>query len=683
MGAEDLERLSPRRGPAFPLGATLLDDGVRFVVFTRHATGVTLLVHNEGSAPEPHRIPLDPEIHRTGDLWHVEVAGVGVETRYAYLVDGPFAPRQGHRFAGTVPLIDPYARAVTGADDRDLGVDPPFGIVVGSDFDWGDDRSPRVPRDEMVVYELHVRGLTRRAGVPVDAPGTFEALIERIPYLQSLGVTSVELMPVQEIDCREVDSVDPVSGEALTNYWGYSPLAYFAPRAGYCARQDGVAAIDAFKRMVRALHAAGIEVILDVVFNHTGELDAHGPTFSFRGLDNSIYYHVDEIGDYRDYTGCGNTVNCNHPVVRRFIIDCLRYWVIEMHVDGFRFDLAAVLARDESGRPMTDAPIVRAIAEEPRLRDVKLIAEAWDAAGVYLVGRFGGPRWCEWNGRFRDDVRRFWRGDPGAVPGLATRLAGSSDLYSTRGRRPTNSVNFVTSHDGFTLRDLVSYATKHNLRNGEGDRDGDPHEVSWNHGVEGETDDARIRTVRLRQVKNLLLTLFVSQGIPMLLAGDERHRTQRGNNNAYCQDNEISWMDWRDSPESEALTHFVRALTAFRRAHPALRRRSFFASGDVHWLAPDGAQSWARDARSLGALIDGARVDDGRIDDDLLLLFNAASEPVHWRLPRAINGAAWRVVFDTALAAPEQEDEAGGAVDARGYRVEPRSAAVFIAPRSA
>ncbi len=676
MRDTDLRGLRHRPGAAAPPGATVIDDAVRFVVFSRHATAVTLLLSNDESRGNPHRIPLDPSTHRTGDWWHVEVEGCPVGTHYAWAVDGPDAPSRGHRFDPTVRLLDPFARAVSGGDDRDLPDRPVWGVVTDEAFDWGDDRPPATPLSDTVIYELHVRGFTRDASAGAAAlAGTFEALVDRLPYLRSLGVTAVELMPIQEVDRHEVRRRDPVSGARLTNYWGYSPLAFFATRAGYCAAGDGVAAIGAFKRMVRACHAAGIEVLLDVVFNHTGEGGLDGPTSSFRGLDNAVYYRVDSKGRYRDFSGCGNTLDCSEPVVRDLIIQCLRYWVVEMRVDGFRFDLATALARDAAGRLLDRAPLVQAIAADPVLRDVKLIAEAWDAAGGYRVGSFGGRRWSEWNGRYRDDVRRFWRGDVGATPAFATRLAGSSDLYAPGGRAPTASVNFVTSHDGFTLHDVVRYARKHNERNGENDRDGDPNEISWNHGVEGDSDDPAVGAIRARQVRNLLVTLFVSQGVPMVLAGDERCRTQGGNNNAYCQDNETSWIDWAETAATTELTTFVRELIAFRRAHSSLRRRTFLGADDVAWLAPNGPQTWGADARALGMCLDGGRVDGGRTDDDVLVLFNPDADAVVWRLPDAPGGGTWRVAFDTA------DGDAVGRVADDSYPVAAHAAAVFTAPR--
>ncbi|MCY4484693.1 MAG: glycogen debranching protein GlgX [Spirochaetaceae bacterium] len=651
--------LSVTRGRPVPLGATVLDRGTQFALFSRHATAVSLLLFEDAATAEPTaEISLDRTHHRTGDIWHVLARGVGPGWCYLYRVDGPFAPRHGHRFDAQRLLFDPYAKAFTGAMPArrraaELPSEQPRCVVVDTAFNWRDDRHPRHPLHRSVVYEVHARGFTAHPSAGRTQPGTFLGLCERIPHLRSLGVTAVELLPVHESDEYAPGGAADPDAAPLVNYWGYNPIGLFAPKRRYSAATEPGGQVTEFKQMVRELHAAGIEIILDMVFNHSPEGDAAGPTLSYRGLDNSIYYLLDP-GDrsrYLDFTGCRNTLNCNHPVVRRMIIDCLHYWVVEMHVDGFRFDLASVLGRDRSGNLSANTPILEQIGEDPVLRDTKIIAEAWDAAGAYQVGKFPGDRWAELNDRFRNDVRRFWRGD-GTAAALATRLAGSADLYQGNGRRPAHSINFITCHDGFTLHDLVSYAAKHNHANGEGNRDGSDHNLSANHGVEGPTDDAAIGAVRLRQSKNLLATLFLSLGTPLLLGGDELARTQRGNNNAYCHDNELSWFDWTPTAAGNELSRFCRALTALRATHPALHRDAFYpdpSPGDdgVRWYAAGGgAPDWEQEQSCLAACLSNPA-------GDLYLILNAATRDRPFAVPAAPHGGAWRRTIDTALPPPD------------------------------
>lgn len=667
-----------------PLGATLVPGGVRFAIFSRHATRVWLELFDSDRDAEPTaRILLDSERHRTGDIWSVVVEGIGVGQLYAYRVEGPYDPSAGHRFNAHKLLLDPYTRAVTGTFDWDLsdarGFEPsspngdltastvdsgggcPKCIVLEDDFDWEGDRPPRVRMHDTVIYELHVRGFTLDPSSEVAHPGTFRGLAEKIPYLQQLGITAVELLPIQEFDERENPRPNPETGELLGNYWGYSTVCFFAPESRYSGAGQRGEQVREFKELVKALHRGGIEVILDVVFNHTSEGDETGPTLCFRGLDNSIYYMLEEDRRrYRNYTGCGNTLNCNHPLVRDFILDCLRYWVLEMHVDGFRFDLASVLGRSQDGRIMANPPLVERIAEDPVLRDCKIIAEAWDAAGAYQVGSFPGERWAEWNGRYRDDIRQFWRGDPGMVSSLATRLAGSADLYQGSGRTPLHSINFVTCHDGFTLADLVTYSRKRNWANGEQNRDGTEENLSWNCGVEGPTADAGILRLRDRQLRNFLATLLLSQGVPMLLAGDERRRTQRGNNNAYCQDNEVSWLSWGPDSDHPWLLRFVSGLIALRKRFPELRRSTFFTGDitsqgrpDISWHGPRlGAVDWSEQSRSLACWLNAT--------PDLYLIFNASESAMEFELP-ALSGGAWRRLVDTADESGEVALERGDA----------------------
>jgi isoamylase len=567
-----------------PLGVTAGPDGHNFALLCRHGTRVTLVILPEAGGNELlAEFPLHPKQNRTGDHWHIRVVGLPSTFCFGWRVDGPRTPST--RFDPSRLLLDPATTMVSNGADwaGTCEVDPQrtFRRSLshrGQRYSWGDDAPPLTPLEDSIIYELHVRGFTCHSSSKVVQPGTFRGLIEKIPHLQWLGVTAVELMPVFEFDECDCPFFNPDTGEKLVNFWGYNPIAFAAVKAAFAASAKEHGQNHEFRDMVKAMHAAGIEVILDVVFNHTGEGDDRGRTFSFRGLDNELYYLLDENGKYLNYSGVGNTVNCNHPVVRDLIMTCLRYWVGDMHVDGFRFDLASILGRDRRGQVMVEPPVVESITEDGVLADTKLIAEPWDAAGLYQVGGFPfGRRWSEWNGQYRDDVRRFWKGDPGVVSALASRIGGSSDLYQKSGRLPRHSVNFVTCHDGFTLSDLVSYDEKHNRANGESNNDGSSDNHSWNCGTEGEATDPEILTLRLRQAKNLMTTLMLSQGVPMLLAGDEFLRTQKGNNNAWCQDNDISWVNWELAEKNAGFMRFVRELIWLRKRHPVLRRRHFFA----------------------------------------------------------------------------------------------------------
>ena len=626
------------RGEPLPLGLHECCDGLNIAVFSRHATGMTLLLYETTGETEPSaRLPFDARRHRTGDIWHARMTGDLRGKLYALQADGPRSRAGGHDFDPHRTLLDPYAATVTGRSPYSHG----RCVIADQGFDWADDAPLRRPWSETVLYETHVRGLTIDPSSGVRRPGEYLGVVEKIPYFRELGITALELMPVQAFAPEAVERHDPLTGERLRDYWGYNPVALFAPMPGYAGDAAPGGELVAFKTMVRELHRAGIEVILDVVFNHTAEGGRNGPTYSFRGLDNTIYYILTPDVEYADYTGCGNTLNCNHPVVRSMIVDCLRHWVVHFHVDGFRFDLAAVLGRDAHGNLLANPPLLEQIAEDPILRDVKLIAEAWDAGGAFQVGRFPGRRWAEWNCHFRDDVRRFWRGDPGMTGAFATRLAGSSDLYQHGGETPLNSVNFITSHDGFTLNDLVSYARKHNEANGEDDRDGLDENHSDNNGAEGPTDDPHIDAMRLRQIRNLLATLLLSRGVPMLLGGDEFRRSQAGNNNAYCQDNAISWYDWSLAERNGELVQFVRRLIALRKAHPVLRSESFYTDGEINWFGPAGQESdWNGADNRLGCLVRGS-------DVALCLLFNASPVRCRFVVP-APPGRGWEVVIDTS-----------------------------------
>jgi glycogen operon protein len=564
-------------------GATFVEGGVNFCCFARHATRVDLLLFEEDISPQPFQvITLDPRYHRTFFFWHVLVRDLPDGTFYGWRIDGPNNPSEtGCRHDYGKLLLDPWCTTVTNRIwDRERAMRPGINIdaamrgqVVRDHYDWGDDCHCDIPLADAIIYEMHVGGFTRHPSAQVHHPGTFSAVIEKIPYLQQLGITHVELLPVMAFDIQDVPPKTASLG--LENYWGYSSHSFFAPHPGYSVQPHQ--ARDEFRDMVKALHRAGIGVILDVVFNHTAEGGATGPIINFKGLDNEVFYHLDfnDRAQYRDYTGCGNTVNCNHPLVTRYLIDCLHYWAHDMHVDGFRFDLASAMARGEDGQPEQHAPILWSIELSPELGRAHIIAEAWDAVGLYQVGDFPGFRWAEWNGRYRDVIRAFVRGDSGLIPEVATRLAGSSDLYEARGRRPANSINFITCHDGFTLYDLVSYNRKRNDANGEDNRDGHDHNISWNCGIEGPTDDPAISALRQRQAMNFMAILMLSQGVPMMLAGDEVLHSQKGNNNTYCQNNALSWFDWHRVDQQQRMFHFTVGIIAFRRRHPALRRSRF------------------------------------------------------------------------------------------------------------
>ena len=554
-------------GRSYPLGATIQPDGVNFSVFSRDASAVELLLFDRDDDARPSRvIPIEPARNRTYHYWHVFVPAIGAGQIYGYRMRGPFDPSIGLRFDHSKLLLDPYGRAVAvpvtydreaaGAPGDNTATAMKSVVLDPSSYDWQGDTPLRRPSSRTIVYEMHVRGFTRHAnsGVPEGVRGTFAGLIEKIPYLQDLGITAVELLPVFQFDPQDCPP-------GRVNYWGYAPVSFFAPHHAYSSRRDPLAAVNEFRDMVKALHRAGIEVILDVVYNHTAEGDHTGPTFCFRGIDNAAYYILEPYrAKYANYSGTGNTLNANHPVVRRMIVDSLRYWVSEMHVDGFRFDLASILARDSSGQVMSSPPVLWDIESDPQLAGIKMIAEAWDAAGLYQVGGFVGDSWKEWNGRFRDDVRDFIRGADGCVARVADRFLGSPDIYGHEEREAEQSVNFVTCHDGFTLNDLVSYSRKHNQDNGESNRDGTDDNRSWNCGVEGPSDDPAIEELRNRQVKNFLTVTMLSLGIPMIAMGDEVRRTQNGNNNAYCQDNEISWFDWTLIEKHADIRRFVKLL---------------------------------------------------------------------------------------------------------------------------
>jgi isoamylase len=676
-------------GQSFPLGATVYPNGVNFSIFSKHAEVLELLLFD---APErkPNRIiQLNPQLHKTSYYWHVFVPNIKAGQIYAYRAYGPFAPELGYRFDSTKVLLDPYARAVI--DDnysREAAIAPGDncdralkGVVVApSAYNWEGDKPLNIPYAATVIYELHVRGFTchPNSGVAPAKQGTYAGLIEKIPYLKDLGITAIELMPVQQFD-------EQGAPPTHTNYWGYSPVAFFAPHRGYSSHQDPLRVVNEFRDLVKALHQAGIEVILDVVFNHTDEGNQNGPTLSFRGLENPAYYILEaDRANYANYSGCGNTFNGNHSVVRHLILDCLRYWVSEMHIDGFRFDLASVLSRDESGIPLENPPILWSIESDPVLAGTKIIAEAWDAGGLYQVGTFIGDRFCQWNGPFRDDVRRFVKGDSGTVKTLAARIMGSPDIYPQRDRDPNRSINFVTCHDGFTLNDLVSYNDKHNEANGEDNCDGAKDNFSWNCGSEGKSNDLEIETLRNRQIKNFLTILFIAQGTPMLLMGDEIRRSQLGNNNAYCQDNEVSWFDWSSLDQYADLRNFTKSLICFTQATTIFRQEKILATTTTT-IAPQitwhgirlGQPDWGDDSHSLAFSLHHPEC-----GEYLHVMLNAYWQPLAFDLPPPRQpGDRWCLIVDTALPSSNSFclPEAASPLEGGKYEVAARASVVLMA----
>jgi isoamylase len=677
-------------GSAHPPGITVRPDGVNFSLFSQAATEVILLLFESSTAVEPMQIVrLDPFRNKTFHFWHVLVRGCGPGIFYGFRVDGPFEPSAGHRFNPNKVLIGAYSPGITkhlwnrsdatGPQDN-VATSMRCAIVDVDDYDWEGDRPLKRPINESIIYEVHVGGFTRSPSSGVAHPGTFSGMIEKIPYLQSLGITAVELLPVFEFD-DVTTSMNP-QGERIRNYWGYSPIGFFSPHSGYCTARDGVSHLNELRNLVKALHRAGIEVILDVVFNHTDEGDELGPTQSFRGIDNRTYYVLDRTNPavYKNFTGVGNTFNANHPLPQKLILDSLRFWADQVHVDGFRFDEGSILSRGEDGEPLEHPPVIWQIELDDTLAATKVIAEAWDAAGLYQVGHFPGDRWAEWNGRYRDDVRRFVKGDAGILRDVAARIGGSPDIYEGRGQTPENSINFVTAHDGFTLNDLVSYNDKHNEANGEGNRDGIVENLSWNGGVEGPTDDPSIEWLRRRQIKNGLTILLLSRGVPMLLAGDEIRRTQRGNNNAYNQDNTTSWFDWTLTAVNAEMLRFARRMIAFRKAHPTLLQRRFYTGAlnergvpDIVWhgttLNSPGFND--PDGRALAFTLAGFGG-----NADLHVMMNMFWEPLVFEVPQY---ARWRVAIDTFADSPRDIPDAtdGTRVNEARVTVSPRSIVVL------
>ncbi len=647
-----------------PFGATVVPEGINFSIFSSHATSCTLVLFKKGGKTPLVELPFK-ESFRTGNVYAMCVFDLDHrEIEYGFRLDGPYDPANGHRFDAGRILLDPYAKTIGGCDLWACGYDrdnpyPYRARPQVEDFDWQGDQQLNIPMEDLIIYEMHLRGFTAHPSANVSTPGTFAAAIEKIPYLKELGVNCIELMPIFEFDELNNERVNSDTGRQLMNYWGYNPIGFFAPNTAYAASRVPTREL---KELVKACHRNGIEVWLDVVFNHTAEGNEKGPTISYRGIDNKIYYLLKDDGSYFNFSGTGNTFNCNHPIVRVVLLDCLRYWVSEYHIDGFRFDLASSLGRDPQGNPDPNPPLLEVLAYDPLLAQTKLIAEAWDAGGLYQVGSFPAyGRWAEWNGRYRDDLRRFVKSDGGMVGAIAARVQGSPDIYGERG--PRASVNYVTAHDGFTLRDLVSYNHKHNLANGEDNRDGADDNFSWNCGHEGESDDVAVTDLREKQMKNFLSILMVSQGVPMLLMGDEIGHSKGGNNNSYCHDSELNWFDWRQLRVNESLFRFLRYLITFRKAHPILRRRSYHQHRDVVGSGyPDisfhGTRLWQPDwsyeGRQLSFLLCGQHVRaDIEPDEMIYVIMNAHWQTATFELPPLPAGINWHVAVNTGMSTPE------------------------------
>ncbi|AFY71689.1 glycogen debranching enzyme GlgX [Thalassoporum mexicanum PCC 7367] len=659
-----------RYGRPFPFGATLVPGGVNFSIFSRHATACTLVLF-ERHAKEPFaEIPFLEEF-RIGNVFTMTVFDLNYEElEYGYRMDGPYDPKEGHWFDKTKILMDPYARIIGG---RDIwGKQPDWDDVYHhrariafDDFDWESDRPLEIPPEDLTVYEMHVRSFTKHESSGVKHPGTYAAIRDKIPYLKELGVNCIELMPIYEFDEFENSRPNPQNPEeTLMNYWGYSTVGFFAPKAGYAATGKFGMQVDELKAMIKELHRNGIEVILDVVFNHTAEGNEKGPYISYRGLDNQTYYMLTPDGYYFNFSGTGNTLNCNNPIVRNMVLDCLRYWAAEYHVDGFRFDLASILSRDAWGAPLANPPLLETLAFDPILAKCKLIAEAWDAGGLYQVGSFPAfGRWAEWNGKYRDCIRKFIKGDDGMAGEMAQRIQGSPDLYAWGGRGPATSINFITCHDGFTLMDTVSYNGKHNDANGEDNRDGNNDNDSWNCGWEGPTDDSGINALRQRQIKNAVAIMIASQGVPMFLMGDEMGRTKYGNNNTYCHDNELNWLDWDLLNQNQGLFRFFKLAIAFRMAHPVLRSRTHFRNydyvgsgySDITW---HGTQAWNADwsdsSHALAFMLCGKHAKEGTVNDDYIYVaMNTHWDALWFEPPGLPEGMQWHVFANTGASSPE------------------------------
>jgi isoamylase len=684
-----------RRGHVLPFGATMVPNGVNFSIYSSAAVSCTLILFEKG-APQPYVEIKFPEEFRIGNVYSMIVFDLDYERlEYGYKMDGPFDTVAGHRFNKDVILSDPYAKAIGG---RDIWMAPPDwnniypfrSRLVFEDFDWENDSPLEKPIEDLVVYEMHVRSFTAHPSSGVKHKGTFAAIREKIQYLKDLKINCIELMPVYEFDEWEHSKEHPETGEMLINYWGYSTLNFFSPKSGFAATGKYGMQVDEFKNLIKELHENDIEVFLDVVFNHTAEGDHRGPTISFKGIDNKTYYMLTPEGYYFNFSGTGNTLNCNNPITRNMVLDCLRYWASEYHIDGFRFDLAAILGRAPDGKPLNNPPLLESLANDPILAKCKLIAEAWDAGGLYQVGSFPAyGRWAEWNGKYRDTLRKFLKGDIGMVGDLSQRIQGSPDLYSSRGT--TAGINFITCHDGFTLYDLFAYNSKHNEANGEENHDGNDDNSSWNCGWEGETDDPGINILRHRMIKNALAALMVSQGVPMILMGDEMGKTQYGNNNTYCHDSEINWLDWDLINKNPDIFYFAKHLLNFRHTHPVLRNKYHFRNTDyLNSGYPDisfhGVKAWNADwsesSRLFAFMLDGKHAKQGFLKDDFIYVaMNMHWEGLNIELPQLPAGISWHVSVNTDMPSPYDFHAVSmepAVDDQKNFIVGPRSVIILV-----
>ncbi|HOW43444.1 MAG TPA: glycogen debranching protein GlgX [Candidatus Omnitrophota bacterium] len=693
----DCGKFRLRVGKPLPFGASIVPGGVNFSVYSRSATSCKLALFNKHE-PKPFSVITFKDEFRIGNVFTMVVFDLDYENlEYGFYMEGPFDAREGHRFDKTRVLMDPYAKAIGGRDV--WGKQPDWNDmyqhrarIIFDDFDWENDHPLETPVEDLIFYETHVRGFTQNPSSGVKHPGTFSGIREKIPYLKELGINCIELMPIHEFDEFENSRISPTTGKTLYNYWGYSNVGFFAPKAGFAATGKFGMQVDECKTLIRELHKNGIEVILDVVFNHTAEGNERGPYISYRGIDNKTYYLLTPEGYYFNFSGCGNTLNCNNPIVRNMILDCLRYWAADYHVDGFRFDLASILGRDQNGAPMHSPPLLETLAFDPILGKCKLIAEAWDAGGLYQVGCFPAwGRWAEWNGKYRDDLRRFLKGEPNMLGAMAQRLQGSPDLYQMAGRGATASINFVTAHDGFTLYDMVAYNGKHNEANGENNGDGSNDNYSWNCGWEGESTDPQVNRLRIKQMKNAVAMLLVSQGTPMLLAGDEMANTQWGNNNAYCQDNEISWIDWSLLDKNKELFNFFKNMIAFRRAHPVLRNRGHFQNrdymgsgfADITWHGQKAWNvDWSEESRCLAFMLCGMHAKGGTVDDNsVYVAMNMHWEMHGFEMPQLPDYMEWAVFANTDAAPPHDIWVPGkevGLASQKEFLVGPRSVVILV-----
>ncbi len=668
-------QLSFSRGFPLPFGTTKHPNGINFALFSKRAVAVSLCLFAPNQERPFQEIPLDPDINKTGDIWHIFIYDLPLDYHYGYRVDGPYDPLKGHYFDNRAILLDPYAKLVV--NNQKWGVSPPKesshihkGVVHPLEpFDWGVDTHPNIPLKELIIYEMHVRGFTQDPSSGVVQKGTFLGIIEKIPHLKELGINAVELLPIHAFNERDNLHRNPKNAKHLFQYWGYSTINFFSPMVKYGTGKSNV--ISEFKTLVKELHANGIEVILDVVFNHTAEGDSRGPHLSFKGLENSVYYMLGPNGEYYNFSGCGNTLNCNNPVVRELIRDSLRYWVKEMHVDGFRFDLASILVRSHDGIPLESPPLIEAISQDPILANIKLIAEAWDAGGLYQVGTFPAMGvWAEWNGIYRDNVRGFIKGTDGEAGRFATRIGGSEDLYG-KGRTPAHSINFIIAHDGFSLLDLVSYNEKHNEENGEENRDGTNNNDSWNCGEEGPSKNVKVNALRQRQMRNFHLALMVSQGVPMILMSDEYGHTKFGNNNSWGHDSRLNWFQWDTLEKNQDFFRFYKTMIAFRKSHPVLYRSRFLKEGDIFWHGSElGKPDWSETSRFIACTLP-----DSINHYELFMAFNSSFKPVTFQLPQR----HWLRIVDTSKKPPRDfvEEKRARAVTQPSYTL-PAHAALLL-----